>query len=226
MVAGTALSTTQLNATANVPGAFVYTPGEGTVLPAGHHTLSTEFTPADTTTYAPRTATVTLNVKPDNVPIINVRPPLKIGTNDPLAAAMFQPTADVRGAFSFSPSPGMRLPLGTNAVEVTFTPSNNVFTTVSTNVFIVVVPFVPEGTVWTFSDAADRLRPLCGDDALTYYDTNDTGWPNTKIAFGTAASFGLPLPTGGDTEVMRFSHTLATEGFKLTFNDPPNGVYL
>ena len=32
---GTALSATQLNATANVPGTFVYTPAAGTVLNAG-----------------------------------------------------------------------------------------------------------------------------------------------------------------------------------------------
>ena len=32
---GTALSATQLNATASVPGTFVYTPAAGTVLNAG-----------------------------------------------------------------------------------------------------------------------------------------------------------------------------------------------
>jgi hypothetical protein len=37
---GTALSGTQLNATANVPGVFVYTPAAGTVLTAGTQTLS------------------------------------------------------------------------------------------------------------------------------------------------------------------------------------------
>ena len=37
---GTALGATQLNATANVPGTFVYSPTAGTVLPVGTHTLS------------------------------------------------------------------------------------------------------------------------------------------------------------------------------------------
>ena len=46
IAAGSALSTTQLNATANVPGAFVYTPPLGTTLTAGTHTLSVAFTPA------------------------------------------------------------------------------------------------------------------------------------------------------------------------------------
>ena len=54
---GTALSATQLNATATVPGTFVYTPAAGTVLTAGAaQTLSVTFTPTDTVDYTPATA--------------------------------------------------------------------------------------------------------------------------------------------------------------------------
>jgi len=59
---GTALSSTQLNATASVPGTFVYSPVSGTVLGAGSQTLSVTFTPTDTTDYNTATATVTLVV--------------------------------------------------------------------------------------------------------------------------------------------------------------------
>ena len=59
---GLPLSATQLNATANAPGAFVYTPASGTVLSPGSHTLSVTFTPTDTTDYTTATDTVTLNV--------------------------------------------------------------------------------------------------------------------------------------------------------------------
>ena len=48
---GTALGSTQLNATANASGTFAYSPAAGTALKAGSHTLSVTFTPADTTTY-------------------------------------------------------------------------------------------------------------------------------------------------------------------------------
>ena len=49
---GTALSATQLNATASVPGTFVYTPAAGTVLNAGAaQTLSVTFTPTDAANY-------------------------------------------------------------------------------------------------------------------------------------------------------------------------------
>src|SRR5439155_814360 len=44
---GTPLGAAQLNATASVPGAFVYTPAAGAVLSPGSHVLHVEFTPAD-----------------------------------------------------------------------------------------------------------------------------------------------------------------------------------
>jgi hypothetical protein len=64
IAAGTALSTTQLNATANVPGAFVYTPPLGTTLTAGTHTLSVAFTPAATVNYNNAAASVSITVNP------------------------------------------------------------------------------------------------------------------------------------------------------------------
>src|SRR6185437_14777889 len=60
---GTALSATQLNATANVPGTFVYSPAAGTVLNAGaNQTLSVTFTPTDAANYSGATATTTITV--------------------------------------------------------------------------------------------------------------------------------------------------------------------
>ena len=65
---GTALSSAQLDATANsggsnVPGTFVYTPPAGTVMnTAGKQTLSVSFTPADTTSYNSVAGSVTLTV--------------------------------------------------------------------------------------------------------------------------------------------------------------------
>src|SRR5262249_21712433 len=63
IIDGTPLSATQLNATANVPGTFVYTPAAGTVLPPGQHqALGVVFTPTDLTDYNVTGATVFLNV--------------------------------------------------------------------------------------------------------------------------------------------------------------------
>ena len=59
---GTALSATQLNATASVPGVLVYTPAAGNVPAAGTDTLSVTFTPTDTTDYTTVTKTVQIVV--------------------------------------------------------------------------------------------------------------------------------------------------------------------
>lgn len=61
---GTALSTTQLNAVANVPGSFMYVPAAGTILNAGTYTLNANFTPTDPSTYSTATKSVTLVVNP------------------------------------------------------------------------------------------------------------------------------------------------------------------
>jgi hypothetical protein len=63
IVYGTLLSGSQLNASANVPGTFQYSPPSGTVLGAGNNQiLAVIFTPTDTQTYSSASATVTINV--------------------------------------------------------------------------------------------------------------------------------------------------------------------
>ncbi len=64
IVYGTSLTSNQLNATANVPGTFAYTPTNGTALNAGTNTLSVLFTPTDTVDYSSVTNTVSLAVAP------------------------------------------------------------------------------------------------------------------------------------------------------------------
>jgi hypothetical protein len=63
IVPGTALGAAQLDATASVPGTFVYNPAAGTVLPIGNlQTLSVTFTPNDSVDYMTATASVSINV--------------------------------------------------------------------------------------------------------------------------------------------------------------------
>jgi subtilisin-like proprotein convertase family protein len=76
---GAALSGTQLNAAAtygstNVPGTFVYSSPSGTMLNAGsNQTISVTFTPNDTNSFSPVTASVAINVS---------QAPLTITAND------------------------------------------------------------------------------------------------------------------------------------------------
>ncbi len=59
---GTALSTTQLNATASVPGTFSYSPASGSKLNAGTQTLNVTFTPTDSANYNSVSRSVMLTV--------------------------------------------------------------------------------------------------------------------------------------------------------------------
>jgi subtilase family serine protease len=61
---GAALTSNQLNATANTPGSFAYAPPAGTVLNAGTNILSVIFTPANTTDYSSATDSVSLVASP------------------------------------------------------------------------------------------------------------------------------------------------------------------
>ena len=63
IVYGTALGDGQLCASSSVPGTFTYSPAAGAMLPAGDgQTLHVEFAPDDTSSYAPATRNVTINV--------------------------------------------------------------------------------------------------------------------------------------------------------------------
>ena len=63
IVYGTPLGSSQLDAIANVPGTYTYSPAAGTVLAAGNgQVLEVTFTPTDSTDYATATATATINV--------------------------------------------------------------------------------------------------------------------------------------------------------------------
>src|SRR6185312_6645188 len=121
---GTALSATQLNATANVPGSFVYNPIAGTILDAGTHTLSVTFTPTDAANYSGATATTTITVLKAST-TITWSAPADITYGTVLSATQLNATANVPGTFVYSPAVGTVLSAGSNqTLSVTFTPAD------------------------------------------------------------------------------------------------------
>jgi hypothetical protein len=140
---GTALSPTQLNATASIPGKFVYNPGVGEMLPSGTHTLSAVFTPADTTDYAVVQATVQLTVAKAKPTTITWPTPASISHGTPLSAAQLNATASVPGTFVYSPGAGEMLPKGTHTLTVTFTPADTNFPEVQATVQLTVTRAMP-----------------------------------------------------------------------------------
>ena len=122
---GTPLSATQLNATANVPGTFVYTPATGTVLGAGSQTLSVSFTPTDAVDYAPASTQVTLVVN-KAAPVITWTNPPAITFGSALSATQLNATANVAGIFAYTPAAGAIPGAGSQTLSVSFTPTDAV----------------------------------------------------------------------------------------------------
>ncbi|MGA3181269.1 MAG: choice-of-anchor tandem repeat GloVer-containing protein [Verrucomicrobiota bacterium] len=122
---GTALGSNQLDATANIPGSFTYTPSAGTILYAGNNqTLSAAFTPSDATDYSNATATVMINVQ-RATPVITWAAPAAIIYGTALSSNQLDATANVSGSFAYTPSSGAVLGAGSNqTLAVTFTPAD------------------------------------------------------------------------------------------------------
>lgn len=126
---GTALSATQLNATANYPGTFSYTPTAGTVLAAGTHSLSVSFTPTDTTNVLSGTKTNTIAVN-KATPTITWNTPAPVSVGTALSATQLNATAsfggaNVQGTLAYTPVSGTVMSAGGSmALSVTFTPTD------------------------------------------------------------------------------------------------------
>ncbi len=139
---GAALGSTQLNATADVAGSFTYTPASGSILTAGIHTLHVDFSPTDSTNYAPTSADVSLDVN-SATPLITWANPANIGPGTPLGSIQLNATASTPGSFSYTPAAGTILPVGTHTIKVDFTPTDSTnYTSVSADVSITVDNFI------------------------------------------------------------------------------------
>ena len=131
---GTPLGPVQLDATASVPGSFVYTPAAKTTLNSGAgQALSVTFTPTDAADYNPVKTTTTINVLPapqKATPIITWPDPAAIAYGTALGAAQLDATAAfggtaVAGTFTYTPGPGTVLNAGPGqTLSVSFTPDD------------------------------------------------------------------------------------------------------
>jgi len=157
---GTALSATQLNATASVPGALVYTPAAGTIVNAGAtQILSVTFTPADGANYTATTATTTITIA-KATPIINWSAPVAITYGTALSGTQLNATANVPGTFNYAPAAGTQLNAGASqTLSVTFTPTATNYDSATRTIAINVVKATPLIS-WTAGSAITDTTPL------------------------------------------------------------------
>src|SRR5207247_1356434 len=142
---GTALSGTQLNATASAAGSFVYSPAAGILLNAGNNqTLHVDFTPTDTANYNGTSKDVGINVL-KATPAITWSNPADITYGTALSPTQLNATASVAGNFVYTPAAGTLLNVGNNqTLHVDFTPTDTAhYNNTSKNVGINVLTATP-----------------------------------------------------------------------------------
>ena len=183
---GTALSATQLDATANIPGTFVYMPASGAVLAAGTQNLTATFTPADATDYTSAPANVSLTVN-KALPTIIWAQPAAIVYGTALSTAQLDATASVPGSFAYNPTTGTVLAAGTQSLAATFTPTDAAdYTTAPANVSLT----VNKATAAVTFDAGTLSRTYSGTQKTVATTTTPPGLTVNLSFTGTPTNVG------------------------------------
>ena len=210
IVHGSTLSATQLDATASVPGSFVYTPAAGTTLAIGTDTLSVTFTPTNSTDYNPVTKTVSLVVKSETQtsPVITWATPTAITYGTALSAAQLNATASVPGSFAYSPAAGTTPAAGTDTLNVIFTPTDaTTYSTATATVNLAVNKATP---VVTWATPA----PIVHGSALSAAQLDATASVPGSFVYSPAA--GTTPAIGTDTLSVAFTPTNSTDYSTVT----------
>jgi hypothetical protein len=121
---GTALSAAQLDASANYPGTFIYSPASGAILAAGTQALMATYTPSNSSNVSSATATNSLTVN-KATPTITWSAPVQVLIGTALSGTQLNATGSVVGSFVYSPAAGTVMnTAGVSTLSATFTPSD------------------------------------------------------------------------------------------------------
>ncbi|HEX3966888.1 MAG TPA: Ig-like domain repeat protein, partial [Edaphobacter sp.] len=252
IIYGTALSATQLDATASVPGSLVYTPAAGAVLTAGNDTLSVTFTPTDTTNYTTATKTVQLTVN-QATPVVTWAPPAAITYGVALSGAQLNATASVPGSFAYTPAVGSIPTAGNDTLSVTFTPTDTTnYSAVTQTVQLIVNQATPAitwndpatityGTALSgtqlnasasvpgtlvYTPAAGEV-PLAGTDTLsvTFNPTDTTNYTSATKTVQITVNQATPLITWTTPAAITYGTPLSPTQLNATASVPGSFVY-
>jgi hypothetical protein len=217
MVYGTALSGTQLNASASVAGAFAYTPASGTILSAGTNSLSVVFTPTDTYDYNTVTTMVSQVVTTAPLSVATSNATRVYGQSNPTFTGVISglingdaitesfncsaTTFSALGTYPVSPilnDPGSRLgnyTVTTNLGQLTVTAASSV------NIISASYNPAPPGSNVTFTATLSALAPGSGTPTGTvqfYVDSVALGSPVALVG-GVASISTAALANGSHT---------------------------
>jgi hypothetical protein len=165
----TALTAAQLNATANIAGTFVYSPGLGHIFNAGTHSITVTFTPVDTTNYNSATRQTELVVNKITVTPSNIywSTPSSIVYGVALSGTQLNALARISStdatspaipsnssSYVYSPVLGTVLAVGTHNLTVTFVSSDSTNFTVTPVQKVVTISVVAQAPPITWNTPA------------------------------------------------------------------------
>jgi uncharacterized repeat protein (TIGR03803 family) len=176
---GTALSSTQLNATSSIAGTFIYTPPAGTLLNAGtDQTLSLLFTPTDIVNYETVTKQVVINVTQSNQSITFNTLPQKTFGEEPFSL----------NATSSSNLPIMYASSNTNVLTI----SGNIGTLVGSGASTITASQAGNSNYYAAEDVQQILTVInCSNpDKPSITQTNNATFAATTLTSSTAPAGG------------------------------------
>ncbi|MGD0941559.1 MAG: DUF4329 domain-containing protein [Terracidiphilus sp.] len=184
---GTPLSTTQLDATANVAGTFSYSPALGAILHPGSYTLSVTFTPTDTTDYSSTISTVGLTVNQATPPIV-WSTPANIPTGTALSGSQLNASSTVPGTFNYTPAAGTVVTVGLYTLSAAFTPADTVdYTSSTATATLIVTP--SSGS--TFDNGLVKL--IVNGSTVSQINLTSTSTPSSVAEALAAAASTSPV---------------------------------
>jgi hypothetical protein len=223
---GTALSATQLNALASVPGTYTYAPAASSALAVGKHTLKVTFVPTDAK-YETIETTVEIEVLAKAK--ITWANPASILEGTALSGTQLNATASVPGTYSYSPASGNVPVTGKNTLKVTFTPTDIRLSLITTEVTLEVTakpvvvqlpPGAPVSPTYSVSDGAKTTITWgAGKDATTYTVLVD-GKSSCSVAVTTCEVAKLLGPKNVVTVTSVAANTKISAAIKANYVAP------
>jgi hexosaminidase len=156
---GTALSSSQLNASSTVPGTFAYNFTNGTILGKGTYNLSVLFTPTDTVHYTNTTVTVSLTVSPAPLSVAAGNAARPYGLPNPAFAGSIvgvQNGDNLTATYSCSATPNS--PAGVYQIVPSLVDPNNLQTNYTVTLFNGALTVTPGASLVTA--ASSSIIPL------------------------------------------------------------------
>ena len=221
---GTALSGTQLNATASVGGSFIYTPASGTVLNAGTQTLSVNFAPSDATDYNSvngKTVSLTVNKATATITLSNLSQNYD-GTPKPVTVTT---SPVVLGIITTTYNGSGTVPTAINSYSINSSLSNSNYTATPATGTLVISSNAATIYITNYANRiyTGSVIPVTVTCAYTYSVTyNGSATVPTNVgSYTTIATITDGIHTGADTVTMTIIKATPT----ITWSNPAAITY-